>query len=123
MWWEWSCVGVTWELPSLPVVHYLYLIENVYSGQSGGPVLVPAGLATRGTRQKAKTMKLEEVTKPMNAAANAKMQQLLLRRLLQSHKAQLLGPGAKDCIQILTVLTGSLSPVECAGEDSTQQVP
>lgn len=84
--------------------------ESVQSG----PLLVPAGLATRGTRQKAKTMKLEEVTKPMNTAANATMQQLLLKRLLRCHKTHLLGSGAKECLQILTVLTGSLSPVECA---------
>lgn len=98
------------------MLHFI-LFENTHFGQSG-PVLVPAGLATRGTRQKAKTMKLEEVTKPMNSAANAKMQQLLLKRLLQSHKSHLLGSGAKECLQILTVLTGSLSPVECAGEVS-----
>lgn len=78
-----------------------------------GPVLVPAGLAVRGARHKAKTMKLEEVTKPMNAAASAKMQQLLLQRLLKNHKTPLLGSGAKDCVRILTVLMGSISPSEC----------
>lgn len=98
-------------------VLYLILFENTYLVQSG-PLLVPAGLTTRGTRQKAKTMKLEEVTKPMNTAANATMQQLLLKRLLRCHKTHLLGSGAKECLQILTVLTGSLSPVECAGKVS-----
>ncbi|KAG0711695.1 Symplekin [Chionoecetes opilio] len=82
---------------------------------SGGPVLVPAGLAGRGARHKAKTMKLEEVTKPMNAAANTKMQQILLRRLLRSHKAPL-GSGAKDCLRIITILLGSISSNECEGK-------
>lgn len=103
----------TWEL------HYnlscLNLPESIHFFQSG-PVLVPAGLATRGTRQKAKSMKLEEVTKPMNSAANAQMQQILLRRLLKCHKDNLVGSAAKDCLHILTVLTSSLSPFDCAGE-------
>ena len=79
-------------------------------------MLVPAGLAMRGSRHKAKTMKLEEVTKPMNAATSNRMQQLLLRRLLQNHKTPLLGSGAKDCLRILTVLMGSISPNECEGK-------
>ena len=87
----------------------------IYCGQSG-PVLVPAGLAVRGARHKAKTMKLEEVTKPMNEAASAKMQQILLQRLLKNHKTPLLGSGAKDCVRILTVLMGSISPSECEGK-------
>lgn len=95
---------------------FLFCVYGLICCGQSGPVLVPAGLAVRGARHKAKTMKLEEVTKPMNAAASAKMQQLLLQRLLKNHKTPLLGSGAKDCVRILTVLMGSISPSECEGK-------
>ncbi|KAK7069039.1 hypothetical protein SK128_025268 [Halocaridina rubra] len=78
-----------------------------------GPILIPAGVTTRIMRQKIRTMKLSEVTKPMTSVVNNKMQLLLLRRLMRCDKMILLGDASKLQLRIISMLSGCLSPQEC----------
>lgn len=81
--------------------------------QPAGPVLTPAGVIGRPMRQKVRTMKLAEVTKPLPSPANNKMQLVLLRRLLRCDKMLLQGSTPKVRMRIVSVLSGCLSPQEC----------
>lgn len=86
-------------------------VQTQEDTMQSGPVLVPAGVAGRASRPKAKTMKLDEVTKPLFAAGNSKMQRLLLLRLLQCDK-MLFDSASKHRTRILTMLSGCMSSKE-----------
>lgn len=80
-----------------------------------GPVLVPAGVAGRVMRKKVKTMKLDEVTKPLTSAASLKLQLFLMARLLRSEKLLMYSNAAKLRTRILTMLCGCITGSECEG--------